>query len=94
MAVLRVSILDPSRTKKTQVEIPDGVATSRVLEKLVPGLGLPTHDQHGRPISYRLGYSRNGQDSELNPDQTLAQAGVQNDDTLRISAEMVGGHAS
>jgi hypothetical protein len=91
MAQVRVSILDPSNTKKTQVEIPDGVASQRLVTALVTRMGLPVNDQGGQPISYRLGYSRNGEDAEVLPEETLAQAGIQNDDTLRLYANMQAG---
>jgi hypothetical protein len=91
MAQVRVFILDPSNTKKSQVEVPDGVPTQRLVGALVQRMGLPTNDQGGQPISYRLGYSRNGQDAEVLPEQTLAQAGIQNDDMLRLYANMQAG---
>lgn len=91
MAQVRVSILDPSSTKKTQVEVPDGVPSQRLVNALVTRMGLPVNDQAGRPMTYRLGYSRNGVDSEVLPEQTLGQAGIQNDDTLRLYANMQAG---
>jgi hypothetical protein len=54
-------------------------------------MGLPAVDQAGRPISYRIGQTRNGEDSELNPDQTFADAGVQDNDVLRLYASMQAG---
>lgn len=88
---IRVAILDPSSTKKTQVEVPDNVSAVRLIRALVTRMGLPTVDQREEPISYRLGYSRNGEDVEVLPEQTLAQAGIQNDDTLRLYADMRAG---
>jgi hypothetical protein len=54
-------------------------------------MGLPSTDPGGQPISYRLGYSRNGDDQEVRPEQTLAQAGIQDNDTLRLYANMQAG---
>jgi hypothetical protein len=91
MAQVRVSILDPSGGKKTTVEVPNNVPAQRLTQALVTRMGLPAVDQAGRPISYRIGQTRNGEDSELNPDQTFADAGVQDNDVLRLYASMQAG---
>jgi hypothetical protein len=91
MAQIRVSILDPSNTRKTQVEVPDSVPADRLIRALVTRMGLDRQDRGGQPITYRFGYSRNGQDAEVLPEQTLAHAGIQNDDTLRVYANIQAG---
>ena len=91
MATTKVSILDPTGSKKTTVELPDNVSVERLLESLVPKLGLPPNDQAGQPISYRLSGTRDGQEQAINPDQTLSQAGIEDDDALRLYANMQGG---
>ena len=91
MANVRVAILDPSGSKKTHAEVPNNVATQRLVSALVNRMGLPQVGQNGRPISYRLNYTRDGQETELSPDQTLADAGVEDDDVLRLYADMQAG---
>lgn len=91
MAMIRVAILDPSGAKKTTVEIPDNVAVERLVGALVPRMNLPTQDESGRPITYRLATSRDGQETQLAPDETLAGAQVQANDVLRLYAEMQAG---
>jgi len=91
MAQVRVVILDPSAGKKTAVEVPNNVPAQRLTQELVKRMGLPAVDQAGRPISYRIGHNRNGEDTQLNPDQTFADAGIQNDDVLRLYASMQAG---
>jgi WXG100 protein secretion system (Wss), protein YukD len=91
MAQTRVVIMDPSGGKKTTVEVPNNVPAQRLTQALVTRMGLPAVDQAGRPISYRIGRTGNGEDSELNPDQTLAEAGVRDNDVLRLYASMQAG---
>jgi hypothetical protein len=94
MALLRISILDPSKTTKTEVEVPDDIPSQRLVKALVGRMGFPPNDQRGQPIAYRLGYSRNGVDTEILPDQTLADVGTRNDEQLRLYADMQAGGTS
>ncbi len=91
MASARVSIMDPSGSKKTLVEVPNNVETQRLIKALVPRMNLPQMGQNGQPINYRLCYTRGGKETELLPEQTLTDAEVKNDDVLRLYAEMRAG---
>ncbi len=91
MATVRVAILDPSGAKKTRAEVPDNVETQRLVKALVDRMGLPQIGQNGRPISYRLTYTRDGQETELSPNETLADASIRDDDVLRLYADMQAG---
>lgn len=93
MAQVRVSIVDPSGGKKTQVEVPDSVPAEKLTRALVNRMGLPAVNQNGQPISYRLGTVRDGEDSAIDPDQTFAEAGIRADDTLRLYADMQAGRS-
>ncbi len=87
----RVVIVDPSGSKKTTVEVPDNVEASRLTGALVKRMGLPEIGQNGRPVSYRLTCTREGEENEINPDQTFEDAGIENDDVLRLYADMQAG---
>ncbi len=91
MAQLRVSILDPSGSKKTQAEVPDNVSAHRLIQALATRMNLPALDQSGRPVSYRLTLNRDGEEVVLEEDQTLADVKVQDDDALRLYADMQAG---
>jgi hypothetical protein len=91
MSMVRVSILDPSGSRKTTAEVPDNVSSERLIDALVPRMQLPPQDESGRPITYRLTTTRGGEETQLAPEQTLADAQVQNDDVLRLYAEMQAG---
>ena len=91
MAQVRVTILDPSGRKKTTVEVPDNVPAQRLAQALVTRMGLPAVDAAGRPISYRISHTRNGEDVEINLDQTFADVGIQDNDLLRFYASLTAG---
>jgi hypothetical protein len=91
MAMVRVAILDPSGAKKTTAEVPDNVSSERLIGALVPRMSLPSVDESGRPITYRLATTRGGEETQLAPEQTLVDAQVQSDDVLRLYAEMQAG---
>jgi hypothetical protein len=94
MAQIQLSVVVPSQSKKTQVEVPDNVPTERLVRALVTKMGLPLVNERNQPINYRLGYSREGNDTEINPEATLSQAGVQNNDALWLHPDMRAGAGS
>lgn len=87
----RITVVDPTGSKKTRVEVPPDVRTDRLTQALVRRMGHPELNQGGRPISYRLSYNRDGEETALNPEETLDDAGIQDDDVLRLYADMQGG---
>ena len=62
--------------------------TERLVKALVNRVGLPQIGQDGGPISYRLTYTRDGQETELNPNETFTDASIQDDDLLHLYADM------
>jgi|GEM_PF-1272203 len=93
MAILRASIVHPTGTQKTTVQVPDNVASERLIKALVGRMGLPLIGENNWPLNYRLTYTRDGQEEAIGPDETLDQVGVQNDDVLRLYAEPEAGPA-
>jgi hypothetical protein len=86
MATLHVSITDPSGAKRRTAEVPDDVEVQRLIKAIVRRLELPEADQHGSDISYTLSFIRDGESIEINPGQTLADAGVHDNTELRLSS--------
>jgi hypothetical protein len=92
MAQVRVVILDPSGRKKTTVEVPDNVPAQRLTQALITRMGLPSVNDAGHPTGYELTYGRLGEEKQLAPDQTFAEAGIGSDDVLRLFTKAtVGG---
>lgn len=82
-------ISDISGTRVNEVEAPDDVAVNRLLVVLVERLNLPLNSPDGQLMSYKLHHRRTG--SQLLDNQTLAQAGVQDGDELRLQPEITAG---
>lgn len=84
---MRVS--DVSGSRVTVVEAPDDVAVNRILVVLVERMNLPLNSPDGQIMSYKLHHRRTG--TQLLDNQTLAEAGVNNDDELRLQPEITAG---
>lgn len=89
MGMITVAVLDATGNRREMVELPDDVPVNRILVKLVEKLGLPArHPLDGRLLVYKFHHASAGQ---LVDEQTLASAGVKNQDVLRVYGEMIAG---
>lgn len=70
-------------------EVPDDVPVRELMPELVSTLDLPTTGPDGRPMNYRVDSKALGR--ELNEDETLAQAGVPDQDRLMLTADITAG---
>jgi hypothetical protein len=90
MGMVKVRISDISGSRVNEVEAPDDVPVNRILVVLVERMNLPLNSPDGQLMSYKLHHRRTGQ--QMLDNQTLAQAGVINDDELRLQPEITAGH--
>ena len=74
------------------VEAPDDVTVNRILVLLVERMNLPLNSPDGQIMSYKLHHRRSG--TQLLDNQTLAEAGVANEDELRLQPEITAGRPS
>jgi uncharacterized ubiquitin-like protein YukD len=88
MADITVTLVLPSGGSRT-AEIPDDVPVKELMPELATSLELPTTGPDGRPISYRLDSKALGR--ELQEDETLADAGIPEEDRLVITADITAG---
>jgi ubiquitin-protein ligase len=88
MTDLNVAIVLPSGGART-AEVPDDVSVHDLLVELTSLLQLPTVGPDGRPMYYRLDSKALGR--ELREDETLAAAGVPQDDRLMLTADITAG---
>lgn len=88
MASIKVIVYDPTGSKKTPVELPGDVPMRRLIPALVSKMGLPT-SQGANPITYRLDHRASGK--RLGDDESLADAGVNNDDIMSLFPEVTAG---
>ena len=88
MPDLPVTLVLPSGGTRT-AEVPDDAAVKDLLPELTTSLELPVTGPDGRPISYRLDSKALGR--ELKEDETLAQAGIPENDRLMMTADVTAG---
>jgi hypothetical protein len=88
MADLPVTLVLPSGGTRN-AEVPDDVEIRELMPELTTSLELPTTGPDGRPMSYRLDSKALGR--ELREEESLAEAGVPEDDRLIITADVTAG---
>ncbi len=91
MPDMNVTIVLPSGGART-AEVPNDVNVHDLLTELTSLLSLPTVGPDGRPMYYRLDSKALGR--ELKDDETLASAGVLENDRLMLTADITAGATS
>jgi hypothetical protein len=84
-----LTVVDATGNKTEEVTVPDNVAAGRIVGKLVEMLQLPATGPDGQPLSYKFHHKQSGR--QINDNETLADAGVKDDDVLRLVAEITAG---
>ncbi len=90
MPEIEVTIVLPNGGAR-KAEVPDDVIVRDLLAEMTSLLGLPTVGPDGRPMGYRLDSKALGR--ELQEAETLADAGVPDDDRLVLTADITAGSA-
>ena len=88
MPEIEVTIVLPNGGAR-KAEVPDDVIVRDLLAEMTSLLGLPTVGPDGRPMGYRLDSKALGR--ELQEGETLADAGVPDDDRLVLTADITAG---
>jgi ubiquitin-protein ligase len=88
MPDLSITIILPSGAVRS-ADIPDDVTIRDLMAELASLLKLPTVGPDGRPMGYRLDSKALGR--ELKESETLALAGVPNNDRLMVTADITAG---
>jgi hypothetical protein len=88
MPDLNITIILPSGGARN-ADIPDDVIVRDLMTELASLLQLPTVGPDGRPMGYRL--DSKGLGRELKESETLASAGVPNNDRLMLTADITAG---
>jgi len=88
MPEIEVTIVLPNGGAR-KAEVPDDVIIRDLLAEMTSLLGLPTVGPDGRPMGYRLDSKALGR--ELQESETLADAGVPDDDRLVLTADITAG---
>ncbi len=88
MGAIKVEIWDPVGNKKQLAEIPDNAPSQRIVSTLVRKMSLSLTGPDGM-INYKLHHKESGR--QLDDNETLAEANVQEGDVLRLQPEMTAG---
>ena len=89
MSALNLTITDVTGSKEQAAAVPGDAPVIRVIAKLIELMQLPLTGPDGQPLSYRFHHRGSGR--QLRDEDTLAQAGVTDGDTLRLVAEITAG---
>lgn len=89
MGKINVYIVDTTGNKEQQASLPDDIPVNRILVKLAEKMELPITGPDGNPISYKFIHKASGK--QLTDEQTLGEAGVEEDDVLRLQPEITAG---
>jgi hypothetical protein len=89
MGKINVIIMDATGNKEQQATLPDDVPVRRIIAKLVQLMNLPAIAPDGQPMSYKFHHKASGK--QLIDEQTFAEAGVKDDDVLRLQPEITAG---
>jgi hypothetical protein len=89
MASRDVIVTDATGSRQQEATVPEDARSIRLIAKLIELLGLPLTGPDGQPLSYKFHHRSSGR--QLRDDETLAEAGVRDGDTLRLVAEITAG---
>ncbi len=79
-----LTVIDATGSKTQPVSLPDTVDVGRIIPRLVEAMKLPTLGANGQALSYELQHQPSG--SAVDSASTLVQAGVKENDLLRLVA--------
>lgn len=86
---VEVTVVDVTGNKQQEAVLPADVPVSRIIGKLVEMMKLPTTSPDGQPMNYKFHHKASGK--QLNDEDTLESAGVNNGDFLRFQPEITAG---
>lgn len=89
MGKVNVTILDATGNRQQDASLPDDAPVGRIVTKLAEMMKLPTIGPDGQPLSYKFHHKASGK--QLSDDQTLSEAGVRDNDVLRLQPEITAG---
>lgn len=86
---LTLKVTDATASKAQRASVPADAQVVRVLARVITAMNLPQVGPDGLPMSYKFHHRESGR--QLREDLSLAAAGVNDGDTLRIVAEITAG---
>ena len=84
-----ITVVDATGNKSEEATVPGDTAAGRIVAKLVELMQLPTFGPDGQPLSYKFHHKQSGR--QIADHETLSQAGVRDNDVVRLVAEITAG---
>lgn len=92
MSDIQIEVWDATGNKRQTVEVPRDAPVNRLVAVLIDKMHLPRHSPDGQIMSYKFHHKASGK--QLLDNDTLAAAGVENNDILRLQPEITAGSKS
>lgn len=89
MSDVKIEVWDATGNKRQMVEVPSDAEVNRLIAVLIERMNLPRHSPDGQAMSYKFHHKGSGR--QLLDTETLASAGVQDGDILRLQPEITAG---
>ena len=89
MSNITIEVWDATGNKKQLVELPADAPVNRVIAVLVEKMNLPRYSPDNQLMSYKFQHRASGR--QLLDEETLASAGVQHGDIVRLQPEITAG---
>lgn len=84
-----ITVVDATGTKTEEATVPANAAAGRIMAKLVELMELPSVGPDGQLLSYKFHHKQTGR--QIDDQETLEAAGVQDGDVLRLVPEITAG---
>ena len=88
--MIQINLEDHTGNVQRQAKMDESASVAKLIPALITALGLPSHDQAGRPITYRLSFN----ERQLEEEESLRTAGVRNGDMISLIPEFTAGGVS
>ena len=84
-----VTVVDATGNKTQEASVPGDAASGRIITRLVEIMNLPSVGPDSQPLSYKFHHKQSGR--QIDDNESLEQAGVNDGDVLRLVAEITAG---
>ncbi len=89
MSDIQIEVWDATGNKRQTVEVPQDAPVNRLIAVLINKMNLPLHSPDGQLMSYKFHHRASGR--QLLDSETLENAGVRDQDVLRLQPEITAG---
>jgi len=89
--MIRIMIYDPMVEKRIPATVPEKAPMQTLIPALIDRINKPKKNERGDLISYMLQKREPGGIRQLRPNETLASAGISEDEELTLTYKIIPG---